>query len=162
MARWNEVAREVPELAEKAQAIFDAHKHKTLATLRADGSPRVSGIEAEFWKDDLWLGSMPESRKGADLKRDPRFALHSATVDVELAQGDAKISGRAELVGGGEFDAYVAHLHEGTDQVPEGTFDLFRADISELVVIGIGEPADHLLIETWREGTGGLRRIERR
>jgi hypothetical protein len=162
MARWNEVLREVPELAEKAQAIFDAHKHKTLATLRADGSPRISGIEAEFWKDDLWLGSMPDSRKGTDLRRDPRFALHSATVDVELAQGDAKISGRAELVGGGEFDAYVAHLHESAEQVPEDDFDLFRADITEVVVIGIGEPPDHLLIVTWREGHGGLRRIERR
>jgi hypothetical protein len=162
MARWNDVLREVPDLAEKAQAIFDAHKHKTLATLRVDGSPRVSGIEAEFWKDDLWLGSMPDSRKGSDLKRDPRFALHSATVDPELAEGDAKISGRADLATGGEFDAYVAHLHEGAEQVPEGDFDLFRADITELVVISIGDPPDHLLIETWREGSHGLRRIERR
>jgi hypothetical protein len=162
MARWNDVVREAPDLAEKARAIFDAHKHKTLATLRADGSPRVSGIEAEFWKDDLWLGSMPDSRKGADLKRDARFALHSATVDPELEQGDAKLSGRVELVGGGEFDAYVAHLHESADQVPEGSFDLFRADLSELVVISIGDPPDHLLIETWRADHHGLLRIERR
>jgi Pyridoxamine 5'-phosphate oxidase len=162
MARWNDIQREVPELAERARTVFDAHKHKTLATLRADGSPRISGIEADFWKDELWLGSMPDSRKSADLKRDPRFALHSATIDVELALGDAKLSGRAEPVSGGAYDAYVAHLHETADEIPEGAFDLFRADVNEVVVIGIGDPPDHLVIETWREGQKGLRRIERR
>jgi hypothetical protein len=162
MARWIEIEQEVPELAERARAIFDGYKHKTMATLRADGSPRVSGIEADFWNDELWLGSMPGSRKGADLKRDPRFALHSATVDSELAEGDAKLSGRAELVTGAGFDAYVAHLHESAEQVPEGAFDLFRADLTELVVIRIGDPSDHLVIETWRAGRRGLLRVERR
>ena len=162
MARWHEVQREAPEFAERARKVFDSFKHKTLATLRADGSPRISGIEADFWQDDLWLGSMPDSRKGEDLRRDPRFALHSATVDTELTHGDAKLSGRAELVTGADFDAYVAHLHQSAEQVPEGSFDLFRADVTELVVVGIGDPPDHLLIETWREGRRGLLRIERR
>jgi hypothetical protein len=162
MARWIEIEQEVPELAARARSIFDAYKHKTLATLRADGSPRVSGIEADFWNGDLWLGSMPDSRKGADLKQDPRFALHSATVDSELADGDAKLSGRAELVTGAGFDAYVAHLQDSAEQVPEGAFDLFRADLTELVVIRIGDPPDHLVIETWRAGRRGLLRVERR
>jgi hypothetical protein len=162
MARWIEIEAEVPELAARACSIFDAYKHKTLATLRADGSPRVSGIEADFWNGDLWLGSMPDSRKGADLKQDPRFALHSATVDSELTEGDAKVSGRAELVTGAGFDAYVAHLQASAEQVPEGAFDLFRADLTELVVIRIGDPPDHLVIETWRAGRRGLVRVERR
>jgi hypothetical protein len=37
-----------PELAGRVRAAFDAHGHEVLATLRADGSPRVSGIEARF------------------------------------------------------------------------------------------------------------------
>jgi hypothetical protein len=162
MSRWFEIDREVPELAERARKIFDAHKHKTLATLRADGSPRISGIEADFWHDDLWLGSMPDSRKGADLRHDPRFALHSATVDPELTEGDAKLAGMAELVTGAAFGEYIAHLRQQTEQVPEGGFDLFRANVKELVVVGIGDPPDHLLIETWREGRRGLTRVERR
>ena len=105
---------------------------------------------------------MPDSRKGADLKQDSRFALHSATVDSELADGDAKLSGRAELVTGAGFDAYVAHLQDSAEQVPEGAFDLFRADLTELVVIRIGDPPDHLVIETWRAGRRGLLRVERR
>jgi hypothetical protein len=157
MPRWSQIEQDAPALAERARSIFDAHKHKTIATLRADGSPRISGTEADFWEGDLWWGSMADARKGADLKRDARFALHSATVDPELTLGDAKIAGRAVVVTGPAFDAYVAHLSdeaEPDEPVPEDAFDLFRADISEIVVIRIGEPADHLVIESWHEGTG--------
>jgi hypothetical protein len=162
MVRWAEVETEVPELAARARKVFDAYKHKTLATLRTDGWPRVSGIEVEFWKGDAWLGSMPESRKSADLKRDPRFALHSATVDTDLIDGDAKLTGLAVPASRDEFTAYVKRLQETVDEVPEGDFDLFKVDAKELVVIRIGDPADHLVIETWREGRHGLVRVERR
>ena len=46
MVSWNEVEKAEPEFAAKVRGLFDAHKHKTIATLRADGSPRISGIEA--------------------------------------------------------------------------------------------------------------------
>src|SRR5262249_2888142 len=86
-----------PEFAQRVRALFDARRHKTIATLRTDGSPRISGIEAVFEDGELVFGSMPNARKGADLRRDPRFALHSATVDpVEGSEaqwpGEAKIS----------------------------------------------------------------------
>ena len=81
MATWNEVEAAVPELASAVRAAFDAHKHKVLATLRADGSPRVSGNEAVFRGGELWLGMMDRSVKALDLLRDPRLAIHSATVE---------------------------------------------------------------------------------
>ena len=81
MASWKDVEDAEPEFAARVRRLFDAHKHKTIATLRADGAPRLSGIEAEFESGELTFGSMPGARKGADLHRDPRFALHSATVD---------------------------------------------------------------------------------
>src|SRR6476646_8025027 len=100
MARWRGVERAEPEFARRVRKLFDAHRHKTIATLRGDGSPRISGIEAVFEDGELVFGSMPSARKGADLRRDARFALHSATVDpVDGAEaqwpGEAKISGRA-------------------------------------------------------------------
>src|SRR5882757_2547059 len=81
MTSWQDVDRSAPEFAGRVRALFDAHKHKTIATLRADGSPRISGIEAVFEDGELAFGSMPRARKGVDLRRDARFALHSATVD---------------------------------------------------------------------------------
>lgn len=150
MAGWNEVERGEPDFAAKVRRIFDAHKHKTIATLRADGSPRLSGIEVEFEAGELTFGSMPRARKGADLRRDPRFALHSATVDPPDGDparwtGDAKIAGRAE---------YLRPV-EG-----ESSGELFRADIREVVFTGLNSAATMLVIETWRPGVG-LRRIER-
>ena len=98
MASWSEVEAAAPELAARARAALDAHKHKVLATLRRDGSPRLSGIEATIVDGELWLGMMPGSRKAMDLRRDPRLALHSASVDPtdddpSAWPGDASVCG---------------------------------------------------------------------
>jgi hypothetical protein len=150
MATWREVEIAEPGFATRVRKIFDAHKHKTVATLRSDGSPRISGIEAQFADGELTFGSMPGARKGADLRRDPRFALHSASVDPpegsEAAwSGDAKIAGRA--------------FHAG-DVDGDMPGDLFRAEIDEVVLTGLNEAASMLVIETWTP-VRGLRRIER-
>ena len=65
-----------------------------LGTLRADGSPRLTGLEVHFGEGELWLAMMPDSRKADDLRRDPRFSVHSAP-DVSMVDGDAKVGGRA-------------------------------------------------------------------
>jgi hypothetical protein len=150
MTTWREVEAAVPELAQRVQARFDAHKHKTIATLRADGSPRISGIETTFADGELTFGSMPNARKGADLRRDPRFALHTATVDPvegEEAQwpGEAKIAGRAIPAG---------QIIDG----PDG--DLFHTDITEVVLTHLNDAATLLIIEWWTP-SHGLRTIER-
>jgi pyridoxamine 5'-phosphate oxidase-like protein len=153
---WSEVEAEAPELTALARGLLDAFKHKTLATLRRDGSPRISGIEAEFADGELWLGSMWKALKALDLQRDPRFALHSNSVDPPAWTGDAKIAGRVEEV----TDPERKEARRSGDQ-PRGPFHLFRADVTELAVVHLGEPADHLVIEAWHEGRGVTRRERR-
>ena len=150
MTTWRDVEQAESEFAQSVRELFDAHRHKTIATLRADGSPRISGIETAFEDGELAFGSMPHARKGADLRRDPRFALHSATVDpVEGAEarwpGEAKISGRAIYAG-------------STTEGPEG--DLFHADIAEVVHTHLNEETTKLVVEWWTPGHG-LRTVER-
>jgi hypothetical protein len=136
MASWSEVEAQAPELAARARGFFDARKHKTLATLRRDGSPRISGIEAEFADGELRFGSMARAVKALDLRRDPRFALHSGSDEPTDWKGDAKVAGVArEVESAGES-------HQ------------FRADIRELVVVYMGEPRDHIVVESWHEGRG--------
>jgi pyridoxamine 5'-phosphate oxidase-like protein len=142
MTAWREFEAAEPEFAKRVQGLFDAHKHKTLATLRADGAPRISGIETAFRDGELTFGSMPGARKGADLRRDPRLALHSATVDPvdgEEAKwpGEAKVSGRAVDTGEG-----------------------FRVDVAEVVHTHLNEAATLLVVEWWTPA-GGLRKVER-
>lgn len=150
MAAWQDVERAEPEFAQRVRRLFDAHRHKTIATLRADGSPRISGIEATFSDGELTFGSMPHARKGADLRRDPRFALHSATVDpVEGSEaqwpGEAKISGRA--------------VHAGPPGAGlEG--DHFSADITEVVHTHLNAEATMLVVEWWTP-QHALRKVER-
>jgi Pyridoxamine 5'-phosphate oxidase len=136
--------------ARLAQTLLDAHKHKTIATLRADGAPRISGIEAAFEDGELTFGSMAGSRKGQDLRRDPRFALHGATLDpVDGSEadwpGEVKIAGRAIL---------VSPITDG----PPG--DRFRADIFEVVHTHLNEQATLLVVEWWTP-THGLQKLER-
>ena len=163
MAAWNDVKKAAPELAVAVQRSLDAHIHKTLATLRADGSPRISGQEASFRDGELWLGMMPDSRRAKDLQRDPRLALHSATVDPEMPDGDAKLSGRAEEVTDEEtFAWFVGQEREEKGEEPLQPFHLFRVDVYEIVLTTLGgDPSDHLVIETWRERRGTTR-VERR
>ena len=147
MAHWSDVEREAPELAARARALFDAHGHKTMATLRSDGSPRISGIEMEFRDADVWIGSMWKGVKALDLQRDPRFAIHSASEDPDVWKGDAKIAGRAEEIEAAEADGERAPSHS------------FRLEVTELsVVTHGGNPPDHLVIESWHEGRGVERR----
>src|SRR3712207_463284 len=91
MPSWSHVEIEAPELAARARGFLDAYVHKTLATLRRDGSPRISGTEVKFVDGELWLGSMWRSLKALDLQRDPRFALHSGSADPPNWTGDAKL-----------------------------------------------------------------------
>jgi Pyridoxamine 5'-phosphate oxidase len=159
MASWQEVTAAAPELAGAVREVFDAHRHKLLATLRRDGSPRISGVEASFADGELWLGMMPGSRKALDLRRDPRLALHSASVDPPDDptgwSGDAKLTGRAVEV---HDPARLARLGAGDDA---DQAHLFRVDITEIVHTRVGDPPDHLVIDHWQEGRG-QHRMQRR
>jgi hypothetical protein len=153
---WSQVDAEAPELAGRAREIFDAFKHKTLATLRRDGSPRISGTEVEFADGEVWLGSMWKAVKALDLERDPRFALHSGSADPSAWTADAKVAGRVDEITDPERKAAI-----WGDESPPGEAHLFRLDITELVVTGLGDPPDHLVIESWHEGRGVTRRERR-
>ncbi len=139
-----------PGFAARVRRLFDAGRHKTIATLRADGSPRISGIECGFADGQLSFGSMAGARKGADLRADPRFALHGPAFHPQDGKesdwpGEAKIAGRAVPAG---------PVGEG----PAG--DLFLADISEVVITRLNPEATVLVIESWTPQRG-LRVVER-
>lgn len=137
MVAWGEIEADAPEFSARVRELFQARKHKTMATLRADGSPRISGIETQIG-EQVTFGSMPHSRKLADLKRDPRLALHSPSVDPPEDDpgswiGEAKISGRAVPIDDG-----------------------FKVDITEVALTYLD---GGLAIESWHPGRGHDRRV---
>ncbi len=146
MPDWSEVVRAAPELAATAEARFRATKHHVLATLRRDGSPRVSGTEVDFGDGQLRLGSMWQAVKATDLRRDGRFALHANPGDGSMVGGDVKVAGVAVEV---------------LDHENAGHSHLFNLDVREVVVTSVHPDGDRLVIETWRPADG-YTRVERR
>jgi hypothetical protein len=155
MTTWQQFSDDAPDLARAVRARLDATKHHVLATVRADGSPRVSGSEVAWYQDDLVLGSMFEARKAKDLQRDPRLAIHANPGDGSMEGGDAKISALAiEVTDPAELATFV------DDATPPTPLHLFRLDLTEVVLTSMHPDGDRLVIESWRPGEG-LRRIER-
>jgi hypothetical protein len=156
MASWEEFERQAPELAATARRLLDAYRHKVLATLRKDGSPRVSGVETSFRDGELWMGSMPGAVKALDLRRDPRMAIHVTSrapegEDPSGWEGDLKLSGRAvEITDAGVLDSFG---------LPQADSHLFRIDLAEVAWVRVD--GDELAIEAWREGTE-VRRTRRK
>lgn len=151
MATWQEFTEAAPALADAVHARLTAHRHHVLATLRADGSPRVSGTEVETFRGLLVLGSMPGARKVRDLQRDPRYSLHSNPGHHTMDGGDAKISGRARELSGAEkraiLDSYPEH--------PGDDAQIFELGVDEVVLTTVSD--ERLHVDLWRPGAAVTR-----
>jgi hypothetical protein len=139
VALWQDVVAADADFAAHVRRCFAIRKHATLATLRKDGSPRISGTEVEFDDDgEIYLGMMPDSRKARDLLRDPRLALHCPTEDAPEGKPDDWI-GDAKIAGAGV-------------EVPAEGHHRFRIDVTEVVVTKVA--GDRLVIKSWHPDRG--------
>jgi hypothetical protein len=141
MTSWSDFEAASPEFAARVRALLASRKHLTMATLRRDGSPRISGTEIEFADGQLRIGSMPGAVKALDLRRDPRVAIHGPTADPPVGnaaawEGEAKIAGTATEVESGSS----AHR--------------FLIEIHEAVITRLNEAGDRLVVESWNAARG--------
>jgi hypothetical protein len=124
-----------------------------LATLRSDGFPRISPMEPTIFEGQLCLTGMPGTTKFMDLRRDPRFCLHTATVDSTVRDGDVKLWGVVN-------DARDKALHQrfAVSLFDETGFDLrgqefdhfYLADLTGAAAVQVDD--GHLDITIWRPG----------
>jgi hypothetical protein len=147
VAIWAEFESAEPEFASRVRTLMASRKHLTMATLRRDGSPRISGTEIEWAGGQLRIGSMPGAVKALDLRRNPRVAIHGPTNDPPADHpagwiGEAKIAGTVTEVDSG------------------GDAHRFLIDINEVVITRLNEAGDRLVVESWTPGRGH-RLIER-
>ncbi|MEA2655589.1 MAG: hypothetical protein QOI23_954 [Chloroflexota bacterium] len=141
MASWAELEAAEPEFASRVRALMTSRKHLTMATLRRDGSPRISGTEVKFSEGVLEIGSMADAVKALDLRRDPRVAIHGPTDDPPEGrpagwQGEAKVAGTAVEVDSG------------------GAAHRFLIDIQEAVITHLNEAGTRLVVESWNPARG--------
>jgi Pyridoxamine 5'-phosphate oxidase len=154
MATWEEFTAAAPRIA----AIF-RRRHAAagslcmLATLRPDGFPRISPMEPRFFEGTLWIGGMPGTAKFRDLVRDPRFSLHTATVDTQVSDGDAKVWGTVE-----DVHDEALHARYADDLFAETGFDLrgqtfehlFATHLVGAAAVEVGD--GHMDVTVWRDG----------
>ncbi|MDQ4119644.1 MAG: pyridoxamine 5'-phosphate oxidase family protein [Actinomycetota bacterium] len=163
MTTWDEFAAGAKTIAE----IFRRRHAATgnlcmLGTLRADGWPRVSPMEPRMFEGELWVGGMPYTRKFDDLARDPRFMLHTATVDTHVSDGDAKLWGVVE-----NRPDPALHRRYAEALYAETGFDLrgaefpyfYAADIHGASAVEIGDGS--LQVHIWTAG-GAERTVQKR
>ena len=147
---WTDFEQADPTLARRVLGRLDCHRHAILATLRADGSPRLSGMEAPVRSGHLWLAMTPGSLKALDLARDPRFSLHSSLDSEDLPEGDARIDGitvPADPDQQGEFVSGHRHPIEDSSMMV-----LYVGLIRRVVLVRVWQ--DSLLIESWTPSGG--------
>lgn len=155
MLTWQEFTDTAPRIG----AVFTRRLAATgnlcmLGTLRPDGYPRVSPMEPRVFEGQLWIGGMPGTVKFRDLLRDPRFTLHTATVDTHVGDGDAKVWGTVEDVRDEALHArYAENLFAETGFDLRGQrFDPFFA--ARLVGASAVEvTGGHLDITVWKDGS---------
>ena len=92
--RWSDFAVTRPDLETVARSMFYEHGLGLgfLATTRRDGGPRVHPI-CPVLAENLYAFIVP-GPKLADLRRDPRFALHSETFPPPRHDDGAYVTGR--------------------------------------------------------------------
>lgn len=145
MASWAEFEAARPDFARRARKLLTTRKHLTMASLRRDGSPRISGTEIQFEDGELRIGSMAGALKAKDLLRDGRIAIHGPTHEPTAGgrwRGEAKIAGRAISM-----------------DSPDGGHR-FRIDLDEVVITHLNPARDRLVIEAW-SANRGYRKTER-
>ncbi len=139
-----------PEFASRVRDRFESQRHAVMATLRRDGAPRLSGMEAPIRDGHLWLAMDASSRKAHDLRRDSRFSLHSAPDQEDLSLGDARIEGRVVAALDDDVDLFIkGHRFPITDA---SSLALYTGDVTRAVLIRVDD--DALLVESWTPDGG--------
>jgi len=156
MVSFADVEQAEPDLANRVRAILSSATNAVIGTVRRDGSPRLSGADPWFHDGQLRIWSMPRARKGQDLRRDPRVAVHSIPWDsrkvrdgaADVGLADAKVSGTAVLTtDAGEVSTFRAWLTTERGVEPPEDWDLFTIDIDELTVVSVDD--GQLVVDRW-------------
>jgi hypothetical protein len=157
---WQELVDRQPRLAAKAHDRLIEPGVVLVATVRRDGSPRLSPVEPFVLEGDLLLSMLWGSYKAGDLLRDPRVLVHSIVTGRDGSEGELKLRGLAheesDLALQGRYaDAVGARL--GWHPEP-GRFHLFSIRVRDVTFIRYHEPTGDQFVASWPPSREFVRR----
>jgi len=130
MLIWSEFSVLQPEMAEFGLKRLEYHV-MYLATVRRNGYPRVHPFTPFVASGHLFAFMEPASPKGCDLQRNGLFAMHSLVTDMNGANGEFTLVGRAHLV----TDPAVGSLAvQGCPYNPKDRYICFEFKLEECMI----------------------------
>jgi hypothetical protein len=157
--QWAEFEQAAAELSARARAVMDRFGFVLLGTIRRDGTPRISPIEAHVVDGDLMLVMIAGSRKAADVARDPRIVLQSPVTEAEDPGTELKLRGRVVEVGDAQRRATADAIEAASGWRPEASWRFLSVEIESVAVLEWVE--GEMLLSRW-DRRRGLRAAERR
>jgi hypothetical protein len=156
MASWSEFAAASPRLASEIKDLIHQYGPGLgyLATVRADGGPRVHPVSPVITDEGLYCFVMSSPKRG-DLERDGRYALHA--FPPENSNDEAYVSGVAWRV---TDRALVGRLAQEVRADPKADWRLYEFSVDVAMVARHREPTVPAGYEIWRDP--GRRRLRGR
>jgi Pyridoxamine 5'-phosphate oxidase len=148
---WSDFEHGQPQLAGLARQRLIEPGVLLVATIRRDGTPRLSPVEPMVMDGDLWLSMMWQSTKARDLMRDPRLLLHSVITNRDGTEGELKLRCTARA----EDDRAVQRRYADTVAVtlgwdPDpGRFHLFAIDVEHVTFIRYDSASGDQFVAMW-------------
>ncbi len=156
MTMFDSARTAAPTVFDPIAARFTSAGIGLLATLRRDGSPRISPIEVTLTGGSLLVGMMPGSCKYHDLRRDPRTCLLTPVADRHDLGGEGKVFGRCVLVEAERSALFLAAAAEaaGVEPAELAGSPVFELDVEAAAWQWVEE--DTFRTRSWTQA-GGVR-----
>jgi hypothetical protein len=150
--RWAEFETAAPELATQARGVLTRYGFVLVGTIRCDGTPRISPIEAHLVEGRLMLVMIAGSRKAGDVAHDARVVLQSPVCDAENPGAELKLRGRVVEVDEAQRAATANAIEATSGWRPRDSWRFVSVEIESVALLEWIE--GEMLISRWDDRHG--------
>ena len=159
MFRWADFETAAPELAARGLELIDRFGYVLLGTIRRDGTPRISPVEARVVQGHLMLVMIRGTHKARDVLRDSRLVLNTPIFDPADPGSEFKLRGRAVVVENrGLLEATTKATEAASGWRPPADWHFFSVEVEDVTLMEWDRGA--LAMTRWA-GERGLERLTR-
>jgi hypothetical protein len=149
---WDEFEAAAPDLAARVGARLRDAGFVYAGTIRRDGTPRISPVEAHIAGGALVVTVVAGTHKARDLRRDPRITLNTPVAGPEAPGTEVKLRGRVVEVADAERQAVADGFEAASGWRPPASWHLFTIALTEAAAFDWDEGVVTLAL--WRDGDG--------
>ena len=154
---WAGLEQVAPDLAVRVRGAIERFGFVLVGTIRRDGTPRISPVEAHVVRHHLMLVMIAGSHKARDLARDSRLTVQTPVTNPDRPESEAKLRGRVTEADQAQREATAALIEAERGWRPRDSWCFFALDLSAASFVDWHE--DHMTLSHWDQ-VNGLRPTE--